>query len=306
MNLTLRKVRAGVTSLLFFAAILALAVPAMAQTPPPCNDQSPRNLNMELSRTGPPKQGFDYNFVSGAELVTPVDADHVKYQRIVLELCDRHYHTPVENVQGCPGEKGHTSATAKKSGPVEPPAVGDWVEVHNVYAAAVDHTGDCSVGHDHNLACCAKPPFVVLGYVAEIEDQDKTPTGVNFAEWTGSATSEPATGCNTVPARWRFTLGCGTQLTLKTLETTVGGKPHSARPVQGPNLVSTDLTFVGPNYTTAVCRKVNSNQPIPDQTVANRACPGVCKWPLDAFNGTFSPNGGSGLCGCCPLERPQD
>jgi hypothetical protein len=278
----------------------------MPQTPPggPCADQSPRNLNMHLDRTGPPQQGFDYNFVSGAELVTPINENHVEYQRIELELCDRHYHTPVENVQGCPGEKpppGSASA-AKKS---EPPPVGSWVEVHKVYAAAVDHTGECSIGHDHDLKCCAKPPFVVLGYVAQIEEKDNTPAPVNFAEWTGSATSENENRCNTTPARWRFTLGCGTQLTQATLESAVGGKAHSARDVQGPDLVSTDLTFVGPSFATAVCRKVSSNQPILDQAAANRVCPGVCKWPLNSFNGTFSKSTTDGLCECCPLQRPQ-
>jgi hypothetical protein len=174
----------------------------------------------------------------------------------------------------------------------------------SAYAAAVDRTGDCSTGHDHDLKCCAKPPFVVLGYVAEIDQQDHIPTGVNFAEWAGSATSETATGCNTTPARWRFTLGCDTRLTPATLERTVGGKPHPARSVQGPNLVSTDLTFVGPSYMTAVCRRV-STQPIPDEAAAQRICPGVCKWPLNRFNGTWSNSGGVGLCGCCPLQRPQ-
>ena len=101
MNLTLRKARAGISSLIFFTAILMLAVPGMAQTPPagPCADQSPRNLNMRLDRTDAPAQGFDYNFVSGAGLVKPIDANRVEYQRTVLELCDRHYHSPVENVQ---------------------------------------------------------------------------------------------------------------------------------------------------------------------------------------------------------------
>jgi hypothetical protein len=305
MSLTLLKVRAGITSLIFFTAILVLAVPAMPQTPPtgPCVDQSPRNLNMQLNRTDAPAQGYDYNFVSGAETVKPLDENRVEYQRIVLELCDRHYHSAVENDQGCQNEKAHASALAeKKSGPS---AIGPWVEVHKVYAAGVDRTGDCSIGHDHDLKCCVKPPFVVLGYAAKIDQTDRIPTPANFAEWTGSATSEPATQCNTTPARWQLTLSCDTRLTSATLERTVGGKPHSARGVQGPNLVSTDLTFVGPSYMTEVCRKVSSTQPIPDEAAAQRICPGICKWPLNRFNGAWSNSGGSGLCGCCPLQRPQ-
>jgi len=262
---------------------------------------------MDLSRTTAPAQGFDYNFVSGAELVKPINENRVEYQRIELELCDRHYHTPVENVQGCPNEKGLAAAETEKksgpSGPSGPPPLGSWVEVHNVYAAKVDRTGECSVGHDHDLRCCAAPPFVVLGYVARIEQADHLPVAVNFAEWTGSATSENERQCNTTPARWQFTLGCDRRLTPATLESKVGGKAHVARAVQGPNLVSTDLTFVGSTYKTAVCRKVSSVYPIPNKAAADQICPGVCKWPLNRFDDTWNTN--PAQCGCCPLQRPQ-
>jgi hypothetical protein len=265
--------------------------------------------------------------------VDTANADKIIYQRHELELCDRHYHVPVENTQGCPSEK-----VDKRPGGSGPPPLGQWVEIHNVYAAGVDRTGECATGHDHDLKCCAKPPFVVLGYVAQIADHDSLPGDTNHAEWSGSATKEDEiTHCNTIPALWHFGLGCDTRMTPATLSTallerydetryavrsrhrfvlkdrTVGGKPHKARDLQGPNKVSSDLTFVGLDYVNAACRNVRTAL-IPSDALAPRICPGSCSWPLNSFTGTWKnvfPDGpdhpatGYAICQCCPLVRPQ-
>ncbi|HEY6305410.1 MAG TPA: hypothetical protein VI488_03000 [Candidatus Angelobacter sp.] len=313
MDLTARKGKLSIFWLLLCASSLILAATALAQpappAPSPCVNQSPRKLHFDPVRLDPPAQGEDYNFVSKTPLVTVASADKIMYQARELELCDRHYHVPVENIQGCPNEK-----VDKRQGGSGPPPVGQWVEVHNVYAAEVNRSGECASGHDHELQCCAKPPFVVVGYSAQIADKDTPPGFTDFAEWAGSATKEdPVTGCNTTPGQWHFGLGCQTQLTPLSLERNVGGKPHVARTLQGPNRVSSDLTFVDANSLDAVCRKVRTDL-IQTDALAQRICPGVCRWPLNRFTGQWnniSPDGpdhpatGYAVCTCCPLQRPQ-
>jgi hypothetical protein len=303
MDLTPHKGKLSFSWLSLIVLLITLATAALAQSapPPPCVNQSPRNLHFDSAQLGPPEQGEAYNFVSKDPLVDTTSADKIVYQRHELELCDRHYHVPVENIQGCPDEK-----VDKRPGGSGPPVKGQWVEIHTVYSSVVDRTGECASGHDHGLKCCAKPPFVVLGYVAQIADNDVHPNS-NHAEWSGSATKEDeVTRCNATPATWHFLLGCEQRLTLQTLQQSVGGKPHEARVVQGPKLVSSDLTFVGSDYLNAACRSVRTAL-IPSDALAQRICPGVCKWPLNRFRGDWSnfPADGYAVCTCCPLVRPQ-
>jgi hypothetical protein len=291
---------------MFLVCLLTFVAPAVAQPAPSpqgtCINQSPRKVKFDPTRTSPPSQGEDYNFVSPAPVVetsTPNPA-RIKYQGRELELCDRHYHIPVENIQGCTDEKAD-----KRPNGSGPPPVGQWVEIHNVYAREASHAGECAHGHDHELKCCLKPPFVVVGSSALIADHDAPPAFVDFSEWAGSATSEdPVTGCNATPAEWHFGLSCQARLTPATLERSVGGKAHPARTLQGPNRVSGDLTLVGSNYSTAACRDVRRDS-IANNDAAQKICPGVCKWPLNRFSGQWTNKEGYAVCNCCPLDRPQ-
>jgi hypothetical protein len=296
MNLTPRRSKRSIFSLLFLVSLSTWTVMAQkAAVSTPCVNQSPRQVKFDPNRLDAPEQGKDYNFVSNIPLVD-TSGNTIVYQRKTLVLCDRHYHIPVENIQGCPNETAGT--------PTNPPPIGQWVEVHTVYALEASTTGECAVGHDHELKCCLKPPFVVVGYSALIADHDAFPAG-DHAEWAGSATKEdPATGCNSTPAEWHFALGCQNRLTQTALQRLVGGKPHKARDVQGPDQVSSDLTLVGSDSSVkAACRNV-STQPIPE-ALATRICPGVCKWPLNQFTGTWKNEGDHAVCQCCPLPRPQ-
>ncbi len=303
MDLTPRK--SGIFWLFPTASLLILLTPALAQPAPPpqgpCINQSPRQVKFDPNRLDPPAQGHDYNFVSPSPVVDTATGspDKVRYQARELELCDRHYHVPVENVQGCPEEK-----VDKRPNHTGPPPKGQWAEVHTVYAGEASHTGECATGHDHKLKCCVKPPFVVVGYSAQIADNDVPPTTADFGEWAGSATLEdPVTMCNATPAEWHFALTCQARLTPVSLERNVGGKPHEARVLQGPNRVSSDLTLVGAGLN-AACRDVRTD-PIQDNAQAQRICPGVCMWPLNRFTGQWTNKDGYAVCNCCPLDRPQ-
>jgi hypothetical protein len=303
MDLTHCKCVLRLSFLTLFLA--SLTTTGLAQPAQICINQSPRQVTFDLKRLDQPAQGKDFNFVSGtpvvnADSLTPVK---VHYQGRNLELCDRHYHVPVENIQHCAADE----RVDQRPDHTGPPRPGQWIEVHNVYALEVSHEGVCETGHDHGLVCCAKPPFVVVGYSARIDTTATVPpTATNFAEWAGSATSEdPATLCNSTPAEWHFGLTCSTRYTQQSLQDNVGGAPHKARVEQPPNRISSDLTFVGPNNQTAVCREVATDA-IATPALAQRICPGVCKWPLNSWNTQWrntSPS--TAVCGCCPLDRPQ-
>jgi hypothetical protein len=86
-------------------------------------------------------------------------------------------------------------------------------------------------------------------------------------------------------------LSCQARLTPASLERSVGGKAHPARVLQGPNRVSSDLTLVGSNYSTAACRDVRTD-PIQDNAAPQKICPGVCKWPLNRFSGQWTNKDG--------------
>jgi len=304
------------------AAILTCATPLFPQSPDPqgpCINQSPRTVNFDQTRTSPPAQGLDYDFVSRTPLVAiPLSppTDTITYQRLELHLCDRHYHVPVENVQGCPNEKKDLRGADKKANELGPLPPGQWIEVHTVYAAEVSKDEKCKEGYDHGLKCCTAPPFVVLGYSAQIGDSDHLPGPGDVTEWVGSATSEVASRCNPVPAQWRFALGCKTTLTPEYVERSIGGEAHSARRLQTPNNLSSDLAFVpaqgsSPSDVTAkTCRLIQTSS-IVNTAAADRICPGVCQSPLGKAyrlpdgHVDWKKNAQGAVCICCPLDRPQ-
>src|SRR5436305_11728801 len=147
MNSTIKWAR-----LLYLAMTLLFFVPAFTQVKQEtCTNQSPRNVTIKLESAN----RAPYNYVSTVPLVIPDTGrwpESIRYQRQELKRCDQHYHAPVENVQGCDGEK-------LPAGPDVPPPTGSWVEVHTVFALGVDSTGRCADRLDHDLECCIKPPF---------------------------------------------------------------------------------------------------------------------------------------------------
>lgn len=275
-----------------------------------CINQSPRDLTLNRQGTGEPVMGLDYNYQSTTPLVVipvPDDQQTVQYQGQTLHICDRHYHIPVENLQGCTGERN--VGTSKKD-----PSPGQWIEYHSVYAFAVDTTSEgCgSPAPDNDLKCCKAPPFVVRAFSAKVTADPSVPPvrqpdhGL-LAEWIGSNTSpdKPPDTCKYTPAQWSFRFGC---------EFTVGqnqllGPGHEARDVQLPKHNSPDLTLVGtPPPPTTACRAVQT-APIPN-TNPQMACQAACRAPLNQFSGQWHnvPSTGTpqyGLCVCCPLPRPQ-
>ncbi len=277
-----------------------------------CINQSPRDLTLNRQTNQPPVMGLDYNYQSTTPLVVvpvPDDQKTVRYQGQELHICDRHYHVPVENVQGCTGEKAGV--------PKDPPPVGQWIEFHSVYALAVDSAAGCAEGPDRNLACCRTPPFVVRAFSAKVTGPQpsalpwKQPDGNIFAEWLGSNTSpdDQPGGCKPLPAQWIFTFGCEFTMTQDQLEH--GMHPHGAREVQPPNRGSPDLTVVAnPLPSNAACRAIRTD-PIKDDEFAQKwACPVTCKAPLNRFSGQWTNVPATGppqyaLCTCCPLPRPQ-
>lgn len=313
MNLIAWKKSVGLFSqLCVFLILSGFSAYCQASQTEPCINQSPRKVNFDQTRQTPSQPGTDFDFVSATPLVGsgPQDpVDTLTYQRMTLTLCDRHYHLPVENVQGC------TNETRDLHGLVP----GQWIEVHTVYAAAVSTEGECSQGHDHGLRCCTKPPFVVRGYSAQIGTTDHLFNG-DHTEWLGSATSEVPSGCNPTPAQWNFTLGCLGVLTKEYVAHVVGGEPHHARQLQSPNNLSVDLAFVplsgdihSNDTKQKTCRSIRTAW-IPDTAAANRICPGVCKVPLgrpDMVGGNVnwaqhgSATDGYATCVCCPDVRPQ-
>ena len=274
-----------------------------------CINQSPRDLTLNRTTNEAPVMGLDYNYQSTAPLVVvpvPDDQKTVRYQGQELHICDRHYHVPVENVQGCTGEKTGT--------PKDPPPVGQWIEFHSVYALVVDSAAGCAEGPDRNLACCRTPPFVVRGFSAKVTEPQTSalpltqPTSHLIAEWLGSNTSpDDESGCKPLPAQWSFTFGC--EFTVRQDQLEHGMHPHGAREVHPPKRGSPDLTLVGtPPPSVTACRNVRT-APITDNNFA-QACQAACKAPLNQFSGKWTnvpPTGPPqyALCNCCPLPRPQ-
>src|SRR5215472_14398012 len=186
-----------------------------------CINQSPRDLTLQKPLDGrPPVAGLDYNYTSGTPLMSPIDAKTVQYQGQTLHICDQHYHVPVENVQGCTDEK---KGTPPDHGP---PPVGQWIEIHTVYAAEVDSSPECADGPDKNLACCKKPPFVVRAFNAKVSPPVASPPPITqpdhgiLAEWIGSNTSPDTQqgGCKPLPAQWSFRFSCEFTVSQSQLE----------------------------------------------------------------------------------------
>jgi hypothetical protein len=275
----------------------------------PCINQSPRDLTLHKAELDakPPVPGLDYNYTSATTVMNPTGAITVEYQGQTLRLCDRHYHVPVENLQGCKDEKVGTPNH-------NPPDVGQWIEFHSVYAAEVDSAAGCAEGPDRNLACCKKPPFVVRAFSAKVTAAPAPPpimqpTLGSLAEWTGSNTSPDAQpgGCKPLPAQWSFRFGC--EFTVSQSQFDPDFHPHGAREVQPPKRLSPDLTVVGtaPEQKLA-CREVET--PLLQASNANTVCQATCKNPLNLFtNGNWrnvpATNPTHGLCTCCPLPRLQ-
>ena len=323
MDLNSLKFRFSLVSLFLIAPILTLVTPAFTQSPQPqgpCVNQSPRQIVFDQTRQTPPAQGVDYNFTSTIPLVNvdPPNPEVIQYQAHTLQRCDQHYHYPVENIQGCSTDtKGTQPAETKKNEPGPPPPLGQWIEMHTVYAAEISTTGECASGLDHDLRCCLKPPFVVLAFHAKVETKDfLPPRPTDSVEWSGSRTGkDDSTGCRELPAFWHFALSCQATLTQGYLEHI--GAPHYARAAQSPNRVSTDLTFVPAEGTpvdpTKTCRSIKTES-ILNTAAANRICPGVCRSPLNQPSMIYghvnwtqygSQKNGYAVCVCCPLDRPQ-
>jgi hypothetical protein len=269
-----------------------------------CINQSPRDLTLNRTTNEPPVMGLDYNFSRMTSLIVPVDEKTIQYQGQTLHICDRHYHVPVENLQGCKDERAGT--------PKDPPPVGQWIEFHSVYALVVNSDEGCAEGPDRDLACCRTPPFVVRAFSAKITAPGtpppiKQPDKGLLAEWSGSNTSldKPPENCKPLPAQWSFRFGCDFTVSQSQLEPDM--HPHRAREVQSPMRTSPDLAIVGsPPDVGGACREVRTAL-ISTNTFAQKwACPAACKAPLNRFSGKWRtvPEGYS-LCTCCPLLRPQ-
>jgi hypothetical protein len=300
----------------FVALCLVLTVlAARSYSQSACINQSPRNvLYQPVPATTPPAPGLDYNFWSTVPVVTFPSPTTVTYQGQVLRVCDQHYHSPVENIQGCPNEKEGTTPPHGV-----PPPVGQWVEVHTVYALEVDSSPDCANGPDRNLACCKKPPFVVRGFSAKVTQPSGSsappipqPNSGLLVEWSGSNTSpDDSTGCKPLPAQWSFRLGCQFELRQNQLDPRIF-EAHGARSVQPPNRVSPDMTLLGNDVElkNRTCREVRTD-PIASDAIAKQwGCPVACKPPLSSFNGDWRnvPNNANpqyALCTCCAPDRPQ-
>jgi hypothetical protein len=272
-----------------------------------CINQSPRDLTLNRTTNEPPVMGLDYNFSRMTSLIVPVDEKTIQYQGQTLHICDRHYHVPVENLQGCKDERAGT--------PKDPPPVGQWIEFHSVYALVVNSDEGCAEGPDRDLACCRTPPFVVRAFNAKITAAQSPPPPVLqpekglLAEWSGSNTSpdKPPDNCKPLPAQWSFRFGCDFTVSQSSLQP--GMHPHGAREVQPPNRGSPDLAIVGPPPDVdGACREVRTAT-IPYDSIAKKwACPAACKAPLNRFSGKWRnvPDKNSyALCTCCPLPRPQ-
>lgn len=280
-----------------------------------CVNQSPRNVLYQPPLGTSPAPGLDYNYKSTKPVVTfGADPRTVNFQGRVLHLCDQHYHVPVENIQGCPNEQQGVPPPHGTPAPV-----GQWIEVHSVYAAEVDNSPACAEKLDNNLTCCKKPPFVVRGYSAKVTPPSGSstppipqPDNGLLVEWSGSNTSpDDSTGCKPLPAQWSFRLGCQFEVRQNELDPHVY-EAHGARPVQPPNRVSPDMTLVGNavELDNKACRQVRT-APIASDAIAKQwGCPVACKPPLSSFNGQWrnipdNTNPQYALCTCCAPDRLQ-
>lgn len=295
---------------IFAPILLLLATRAYTQQPSSCPvPQSPRNVNTDKDK------GVEYNFVSTKPFITNAkEPDTIEFRGQTLYRCDQHYHVPVENTQGIPNER-----VIKPPAPPSPPPAGQWIEVHTVYAAKVSTADECKNRLDHDLTCCAEPPFVVRGFSAKVvaDGQPSSnpitpPQGTIFAEWSGSNTGPDKPkeqGCKPTAAQWSFLMG--DKFTVTQGELHAFPKPHEAREVQGCNLISPNLTLVGAQVSELdekTCRWFNAGLIRNDEEAKNK-----CSWTcssravLTRWSGkwqTTKPNEMS-QCLCCPPPRPE-
>ncbi len=159
-----------------------------------------------------------------------------------LYPCGQHYHCRLENSQGCdrrPEAMGPGSCKAL-------PQVGDWIEIHTVYAVEVGTSCD-----RESLDCCKTGPLLVRAFQAKVVSGSPDapfpdPWARPLYQWSGSAT-----GPDDVPyqckaaAEWSFSPGCAFRVTKQALAKRLP-HPHSARGVQPKERLSHDLTRVVP------------------------------------------------------------
>jgi hypothetical protein len=168
-----------------------------------------------------------------------------------LRRCSQHFHCSIENRQQC-NSAGATRAH-EECGPSH---VGDWVEIHTVYAPRI---GTGCGGNYESTDCCEGDPKVVLAYHAKVTaDTLSGPVpvywgspvpgpaaaywGKTAAEWSGSTTgpdkSTDPNGCKPA-ALWSFAFGCGFTVSLGQLE--LFKHPEPARGLQPKKRLSKDL-----------------------------------------------------------------
>lgn len=203
------------------------------------NFQSPRNLNR--STQPPPVYGTSpYSFVVG------VGPDTIEYRpqggsSQTLHRCSQHYHYPIEDPQGCPGE------LPPRGRPGTQPPAGEWVEVHTAYAARVAEV--CL--DPESTKCCLEQPVVVRAFNAKViagpggPIVEPGPTERPLFEWSGSTTGPDyvANECKG-PALWSFRLSC--DITVSVEQLSAFRHPEDARRPQTGDRLSRDLTLVQP------------------------------------------------------------
>jgi hypothetical protein len=210
---------------------------------PPCAvPQSPRNVN----RAAPDPYCGRSNNSMVVSLSPSQDSGRFRLgpgpcvQPLVQ--CGQHYHAPVENVQGCPGETNLLPMVGNTPGP------GQWIEVHSVYAPEAKTSG-CD---REQLDCCVGHPIVVLGWSAKVVAGTANgpilqPTSGARAEWWGSNTGPDATAgaCKPIAAAWSFRMTCSAPgITQAQLSSHFPTGVQGARALQGGPRVSKDLSLV--------------------------------------------------------------
>jgi len=204
-----------------------------------CRNQSPRNL--DRASQPPPLYG-----TSDKSIVGRVAPDTIEYIRRpgdspqILRRCSQHYHYPIEDPQGCPGELPPTAT------PGTLPPAGQWVEIHTAYAARVAEVCVDPEGTD----CCLEQPVVVRGFSAKVTEEGGDgpivePSGWPLFEWSGSTTGpDKVTNECKGPALWSFRLSC--DLTVSVAQLRRFTRAEKARDLQTGDRLSRDLRLVKP------------------------------------------------------------
>jgi hypothetical protein len=238
-----------------FAVLCAmtLVAPAHAAGSTCSNPQSPRNLD-RASKAPPLYSQSDTSVVVlDAFCGLPISRDGggppfsstITYippapgrPLLTLHRCSQHYHYPIENPMGCPGEIPATGTPGTR------PEPGQWVEVHTAYAPKVDES--CS--DPETTDCCLGQPVVVRAFSARV-----TATGVDgpigepwkcsMFEWSGSASGpDKVPGECKSPVQWSFWADCGISLSEAQLKRF--RHPQKARGLQTGDRLSHDLVLV--------------------------------------------------------------